>query len=337
MNKRIIWLSIGILFILVQTTNTVSARTYRLTYSIFFPETHGQCKIGMDWAKEIEKGTNGQVRITAFPGGTLTKAKKCYDGVVKGITDIGMSVFAYTKDRFPVMEAADLPLGYSSGLLATRVINSFYQQTKPKELSDVKVMYLHAHGPGLFHTQKPVQKLEDLIKMKIRSTGLSTKVVKALGANPVPMPQGSTYSALKKGIVEGTFAPMEVLKGWRQGEVIHYSTNCKDIGFTTSMFVVMNLKKWNSLPESIQKVFNDVNQKWIDIHGKAWDDLDKQGEEYTRSLKNFIFDLNEEEIERWQKSVEPLVYEYSDKMKEKNMPGKDYINTLTKLIEDYKK
>ncbi|KPA08920.1 C4-dicarboxylate ABC transporter substrate-binding protein [Candidatus Magnetomorum sp. HK-1] len=335
MNKRIIWLIIGMFFILVQFSNPVFARTYRLTYSIFFPESHGQCKVGMDWAKEIEKRTNGQVVITAFPGGTLTKAKQCYDGVVKGVTDIGMSVFAYTRGRFPVMEAVDLPLGYSSGLLATQVVNSFYQQVQPKELSDVQVMYLHAHGPGLFHTQKPVQKLEDLIKMKIRSTGLSTNVVEALGAVPVPMPQGSTYDALKKGIVEGTFGPMEALKGWRQAEVIHYSTDCKDIGFTTAMFVVMNRSKWNSLPKNIQDVFIDVNKKWIDVHGNAWDALDKEGEEYTRQRKNFIFNLSEEEIERWQKAVEPLVYNYSDKMKAKNLPGKEYIDRLTKLIQEH--
>jgi len=34
-------------------------------------------------------------------GGTLTPADKCYDGVVKEISDIGMSVLAYTRGRFP--------------------------------------------------------------------------------------------------------------------------------------------------------------------------------------------------------------------------------------------
>jgi TRAP-type C4-dicarboxylate transport system substrate-binding protein len=334
MNKLLNCIAIGICFLFVQVASPVMATTYRLTYSIFFPATHGQCKAGIAWAKQIEQRTNGQVKITVFPGGALTKANQCYDGVVKGITDIGMSCFAYTRGRFPVMEAADLPLGYPNGLAASRIVNAFYHQIKPAELSDVQVMYLHAHGPGLLHTKKPVQKLEDLRKMKIRSTGLSTKIVEALGAVPVAMPQGSTYESLQKGVVEGTFGPMEVLKGWRQAEVVKYTTNCKQVGYTTSMFVVMNRNKWNSLPVEIQNIINNVNREWIDVHGVAWDALDDQGRDFAIQQKNHIFELSEKEVERWKKAVEPVIYNYIDKVKKKNLQGKAYVDSLAKLIKE---
>ena len=64
----------------------------------------------------------------------------------------------------------DLPLGHKNGLTATRLINDYYKKFKPKELDDVKVMYLHGHGPGLLHTKTPVRKLEDLKGMKIAAT-----------------------------------------------------------------------------------------------------------------------------------------------------------------------
>jgi TRAP-type C4-dicarboxylate transport system substrate-binding protein len=334
MNKLLYCIAIGVSFLFVQTVSPVMATTYRLTYSIFFPATHGQCKAGIAWAKQIEQRTNGQVKITVFPGGALTKANQCFDGVVKGITDIGMSCFAYTRGRFPVMEAADLPLGYPNGLAASRIVNAFYHQIKPAELSDVQVMYLHAHGPGLLHTKKPVQKLEDLRKMKIRSTGLSTKIVEALGGVPVAMPQGSTYESLQKGVVEGTFGPMEVLKGWRQAEVVKYTTNCKQVGYTTSMFVVMNRNKWNSLPVEIQKIIHNVNREWIDVHGVAWDALDDQGRDFAIQQKNHIFELSEKEVERWKKAVEPVIYNYIDKVKMKNLQGKAYVDSLAKLIKE---
>ncbi len=107
------------------------SKTVNLNYSIFFPPTHDQCKTGVSWAKEVEKRTNGRVKITVFPGGTLTKANQCYDGVVKGISDIGMSCFAYTRGRFPLMEAVDLPLGYPNGQVATHVATEFYNRMKP--------------------------------------------------------------------------------------------------------------------------------------------------------------------------------------------------------------
>ena len=315
---------------------SAAAKDIRLRYSIFFPPAHGHCQAGTAWAQEIEKRTAGRVKIDVFPGGTLTKANQCYDGVVNGISDLGMSCFAYTRGRFPVMEAADLPLGYPSGKVTSRVVNDFYNKFKPAELSDVKVLYIHGHGPGLLHTRKPVNSLEDIKGMKIRSTGLSAKVVEALGGVPVAMPQGATYESLQKGVVEGTLGPMEVLKGWHQGEVIKHTTDCHAIGYTVSMFVVMNLKKWNSLPEDIQQIFEATSREWIDVHGDKWDELDREGRDYTLSLGNTIIPLTDEQSARWQQSVESVIDAYVAAAEAKGLPGQSYVRELTRLIEHYK-
>lgn len=336
--KKLALLCAVFLFLAFQFTDFAHAagKTYNLNYSIFFPASHGQCQAGMSWAKEIEKRTNGQVKITVFPGGTLTKANQCFDGVAKGISDIGMSCFAYTRGRFPVMEAADLPLGYPDGMVATKVVNKFYQKVKPKELSGVKVLYIHAHGPGLLHTKTPVTSLDDLKKMKIRSTGLSAKVVEALGGVAVAMPQGSTYESLQKGVVEGTFGPMEVLKGWRQAEVIKHTTDCSVVGYTTSMFVVMNLDKWNALPKKIQQIMTDVSNEWISVHGKTWNEVDSNGRKYTLELGNKIIDLSKEENMKWKKAVTPLIDQYIENMEQKGLPGKQYVADLKELIQSEK-
>ena len=286
------------------------AAPIKLTFSIFFPPTHGQTIAAMDWAKEIETLTDNKVQITVFLGGTLTKAPQCYSGVVNGISDLGFSLFAYTRGRFPVMAAVDLPMGYPNGKTASEVAQEFAKTFNPEELNDVKVLYLHAHGPGLLHTKKPVRKLDDLKGMKIRDTGLSAKVVQALGGVPVAMPQGSTYESLKKGVVEGTFGPMEVLKGWKQAEVIKYTTECYSVGYTTTFFVVMNLDKWKALPADVQKVFETVSEKYVGVHGKVWDSTDEEGRKYTQSLGNEIIALSDEESARWRKAVEPVINDY---------------------------
>jgi len=337
MKRCTVWMSLlisALFFVTAIGVGSAWAKTYELSYSIFFPPTHGQCKAAADWAKEIETRTNGQVKINIFPTGTLTKANQCYDGVVKGISDIGMSCFAYTRGRFPVMEAVDLPLGYPDGMTATRVANQFVEAVAPPELDDVKVLYLHAHGPGLLHTKTPVANLEDLQKKKIRSTGLSAKVVKSLGAVPVAMPQPSTYEALQKGVVEGTFGPIEVLKGWKQGEVIKSTTDCPSVGYTTSMFVVMNQKTWDSLPADIQKVFTDVSDEWIAVHGQAWDRDDAEGRAYSLSLGNQIIPLADAESQRWEAAVQPIIDEYIQNSKEKGFDGNANVSTLKQLIQE---
>lgn len=235
------------------------------------------------------------------------------------------------------MEVLDLPLGYPNGRVATRVANDFYNQFKPKELEGVKVLYIHAHGPGILHTIKPVKTIADLKGMKIRSTGLSAKVVEALGGVPVAMPQGGTYEALQKGVVDGTMTPIETLKGWKQAEVVKNTTDCNSVGYTTAMFVVMNLSKWNALPKDIQKVFEDVSKEWIDVHGKAWDDLDAEGRQYTVSLGNKIIPLSKEENARWKKAVSPIIDEYVKTADDKGMPGKKAVKEVESLIKKYSK
>ena len=316
---------------------TAKTKTIELSYSIFFPAAHGQCKAAMSWAKEIEKRTKGRVKITVYPGGTLTPARQCYDGVVKGISDIGNSCFAYTRGRFPLMEAVDLPNGYPNGRVASKVANEIAKMFKPKELSDVKVLYIHGHGPGLLHTKTPVRKLEDLKGMKIRSTGLAAKIVKTLGGVPVAMSQGETYEALQKGVVNGTLSPMEVLKGWKQAEVIKYTTDCKQIGYTTAMFVVMNKKKWASLPKDIQKIFEEVSEEWVEVHGQTWDQIDAEGRKYTLARGNKIIELTPKEAKRWIEKVKPLKTAYIAKMQKKGLPGKKALAEVEALIKKYSK
>lgn len=294
-----------------------------LTYSIFFPAPHKNTVLATQWAEEINKRTNGRVKITMFPGGTLTPADKCYDGVVKGLSDIGMSVVSYTKGRFPLTEVIDLPLGYKSGLAATKLINAYYRKFKPKEFNDTQVMYFHAHGPGILHTKKPVTKLEDLRGMKIRSTGTVAKIVAALGATPVAMPMPETYDALQKGIAEGVMCPVEALQGWKLGEVVKSTTLNYGSAYTIAFFVVMNKQKWNSLPPDIQKVIQEVNEEWIEKTGKSWDEIDTAGMKFVKKLGNKVVSLSKEEDERWVKAVQSVFDDYVKSMKAKGLPGEE--------------
>ncbi len=322
----LIWGSIGVA--------NASGKVIKLTYANFFPSSHIQSKLAESWIKKIESETNGRVEITYYPGGSLLKGPNIFDGVLNGIADIGMSCFAYTSGRFPIMGAVDLPLGYPNAITATKVINEYYKIFKPKELSGVKVLYLHAHGPGLLHSKKKITKLEDLKGLKIRTTGLSAKVAKALGAIPIAMSQGMAYEALQRGVVEATFAPMEVLKGWRQAEVVKYTVMCTDIGYTTGMYVIMNKRKWETLPADVKKIFEKVSQEWIEKHGKAWDESDREGKAYAEGLGNKFVYLSEEESTRWVRKVKPVIEEYASELQKKGLPGEKCVKVLEKLIKE---
>jgi TRAP-type C4-dicarboxylate transport system substrate-binding protein len=299
----------------------------KLTYSNFFPPGHVQSKLAEAWCQEVEKRTHGQVVVEYFPGQTLTKARQVYDGVVEGISDIGFSVLAYTRGRFPVMAAVDLPLGYTSGKVATQVINAVYDKFQPEELMDTKVMYLHAHGPGLIHTQdKPVRKMEDMKGLKFRAHGTSALVVEALGGTPVPKPMPETYQMLQKGVVDGAVYPFEANKGWKLGEVAHYCTADYSAAYTTSFFVVMNKDKWNSISPDNQKIIEQINKEWIIKHGDAWDASDAEGIVFFLNQGGQIIGLDGRESERWRKAVAPIISDYAADMTKKGFNGTELVD-----------
>ena len=65
----------------------------------------------------------------------------------------------------------------------------FVEANSMDEFAGVKLLCVHTHGPGLFHTKDPVNKLEDLKGMKIRGgSRIVNDMLTRLGAEPVGMP-----------------------------------------------------------------------------------------------------------------------------------------------------
>jgi len=322
--------------ILLVSVNISSAEPVKLTYSCFFPPSHIQSILAEQWSKEVEKRTAGAVKVEYFPGQTLTKSNQCYDGVVEGLSDIGFAVLAYTPGRFPVMLAVDLPLGYTSGVAATKVVNDVYNQFKPKELDDTKVMYLHAHGPGLIHTKdKPVLKMEDMKGLKFRSHGTSAEVVKVLGGTPIAKPMPETYEMLQKGVVDGAVYPLESNKGWKLGEVIRYCTANLSSAYTTSFFVVMNKDKWKSLTPNVQKTIEEINAEWVVKHGEAWDNSDMIGLKYLLEQGGQIIGQDSKESARWKAAVAPISDQYIGELNKKGLNGKAIIDFIVTALKKY--
>ena len=307
---------------------TVSAKT-QLNYANFFPPTHIQSQLAESWCKEVETRTGGEVVIKYFPADTLTKAPQTYDSVVQGVADIGMTVLAYSRGRFPVASAIDLPMGYSSGVQATGVANAVLEKFDPAEFHDTALMFLHAHGPGLIHTRdKAVATLEDLKGLKIRSTGTSGLVMEALGASPVGKAMNETYQMLQKGVVDGSVHPAEANKGWKLGEVVKYQTQNFSTAYTTAFAVFMNKEKWAALTPEQQKVIKEINAEWALKHGVAWDEADKAGMEFFASKGGKVLTLTDDQSKRWAAAVEPVINGYIKGAAEKGIDGKAVVEFI---------
>lgn len=231
-----------------------AAETINLKVSSPWPPKHPQHTMVIEpWGKKIGELTGGRVKITLFPGQALGKAKDQYEMAAKGICDIALTIPAYTPGRFQLTSVFWLPFMVTSAEETSVALWKIYEKYLQDEYKDVKVMWQYVHAPGqIFTRKKPVTTLGDLKGMKIRATNpYVQKSLKVLGASPVSIPVPEVYNSLDRGVVDGTAMPFEGLWVFKQYEVVDYGTLCNL--YTMSFAIVINKRKWESLPADIKK------------------------------------------------------------------------------------
>jgi TRAP-type C4-dicarboxylate transport system substrate-binding protein len=318
MRKGIMLLLVAVLFVFGTHSLTHAADVIKLKGANYLPVTHPMSLLSGWFCDEVKKRTNGQVEITYHPGGTLLNPVKMYDGVLTGITDLGLSHIQYTRGRFPVTEVFDLPLGFPSGWVDTRVATDFFNKYKPKEFDDVHVLYLSPSGPIILQTiSKPVRTLEDVKGIKIRAVGQMADIIKELGGVPIPLQMPDVYDSLRRGVIEGVTVDLSTLKYWKFAEVTKYVTADWQIGTAITFYWVISKKKWDTLSPDIQKVFTEVASEARDKQAALWDSMDIEGRDLFTSTGGQMIDLSEAEAERWKKAVEPVIGSYKKQMASK--------------------
>jgi TRAP-type C4-dicarboxylate transport system substrate-binding protein len=161
-------------------------------------------------------------------------------------------------------------------------------------------------------------------------------MITALGGIPVSLPMPELYQSLQKNIVQGALYPIETNKGWRMGEVVDYLTLSTSIAYTSSFYVVMNKKKWAQIPDDLKPVIMEINQEWAKKHGQAWDDSDREGMEFLKSLDREVISLSDAEAARWQKAVAPVVETYIKKMNNNGFDGEKIVDLVKTTLAELK-
>jgi TRAP-type transport system periplasmic protein len=334
--KRIAWMMVPVLACVLAgflcPRGYAQEKVMALNFSDMQPADNKISIYMGQWCKEVEKRTNGKIKITHFPNSTLTPAPQTYAAVIKGIADLGFSFPSYTKGRFPLTEVIDLPLGYKKVAVGGRMVNEYYKKFKPKEFDEVKVLFLYTTQPHHMFTKVPVNNLEDFKGLKMRTSGTTAAVTKALGGLPVAMPITDAYDSLSKGVVNGISINYEPMKGWKLAEVVSHCTEYAS-EYAHAYYMVMNKNKWNALSPDTQKIIEKINEEWIEGFGPLWDDLEKEGKEVFTQRGGKTIVLSKQEDARWTERLRPVLDDYVQDMKSKGLPGQEAL----KFCVDYLK
>ncbi|RPJ55074.1 MAG: TRAP transporter substrate-binding protein, partial [Dehalococcoidia bacterium] len=314
-----------------------SQATITLKYANFPPATTFPCAQMERWAKEVEKRTNGKVKVQTFPGSTLLSPKGMFDGVISGRADIGNFAMSYQPGRFPISEAVDLPVGFANARVSSLVLFDLVEKYKAKEFDKVKILTLFTCPPASLMTSKPVKSLKDLKGMEIRVAGTSVDVLKNMGGSPIAMPQSDTPEALQKGVVKGSFSSLEVLKDFNYAAYTPYVTmmNLQVVSFA----VVMNQDKWNAMPADVKKVMDDLRREQAEWTGNYVDNHVKEAIAWSKTkYKDFqIFELPKSDSAEIPKLMQPIIDAYIKKANAAGLPGDQIVKDIYSLKTKYEK
>ncbi len=297
-----------------------AAEAITLRYANFPPAPTFPCVQMEHWAKEVEKRTGGKVKVQTFPGGTLLPAKNIFDGVISGLADIGNFAMSYQPGRFPISEAIDLPLGFTSAKAASLTLYDLVEKYQPKEFEKVKILTLFTCPPTNFMTKTPVRTLADLKGMEVRVAGTSAEIVKRLGGIPVAMPQSDTPEAIQKGVVKGMVSSMEILQDFKFAAYTPYATvaNLNVVTFA----VVMNREKWNSLPADVKKTLDAMRREQALWTGTYVDDHVTEALAWSKKNHNLqVLALPAADEATVKTLVKPMIDDYVKRVTALGLPG----------------
>lgn len=294
------------------------------------------------WAQKVEAESGGKIKVQLFHAMSLGGAPpQLFDQARDGVVDLTWTVLGYTPGRFNKSEVFELPFMSGSAEESSRAFQEYVEKFAADEFREVKLIAVHTHGPGLFHTKTPVTGLESLRGMKVRGgSRVINNMLTKLGATPVGMPVPAVTDALSKGTIDGTTIPWEVTPSLKVTELVkNHTTFAGKQGLYTQTFAFsMNKASYEKLPPDLKAVI-DKNSgiETAALFGRAMDDGDKAGRAIAEKAGNNIVALDAAETQRWRRTAATVETDWINEMKGKNIDGAKLLSEARSLIAKYQR
>ena len=304
----------------------------KLRYVNFLPAKAPNSKVDIFVANEITRRTHGRVQVEIYHGETLGKSTEMIDLVGGGAVDIGNIPHGYSFARLPMNAFFNTPMIYKGVVIAAKMSKLGYQ-TQEKVRQDMQQNNLH---PFIFRalneyrliSKKPIRTLADFKGLKVRTFGaVNPKLFQALGAVPVSMPHTDAYEGLKRGTLDSVYLTWTGFYVLKLFEVAKYISDV-NFGANGGYLTYVNLDLWNSWPQNLKTLFNQITLEAEQLSNKVVGEFDQNalalmiaaGAEFVHfeeqeQLENAVPDtikLVEERVARVGKQYEEPARKYAE-------------------------
>lgn len=221
---------------------------------------------------QVEKGTNGTIKVEVYHSGTLGNEGDLWSGVRNGTIEVAI-VGTPMNQEFPTMMISDWPFLYRDLAHAKKVwtspiadeINAEFHKKFPS-------VYMMGWGPNsarTFTSNKKLTSVSDFKGQKFRMPGnpIHIGIAQNLGASAQVIPLGELFSALETGVVDGQDNGMVTVVSQALNEVQKYLYETNHI--IATLEILVNAPFFDKLSAQQQKVIRDAAKATA---AKAWDD-----------------------------------------------------------------
>lgn len=214
------------------------------------------------WAKEIEEGTDGEIKIEFYYQQSLSKLGDNLDAVSSGLADMGLVVPAYSRQKLPLNYLSSTstgtgdPFAILKAWSATR--ENFPVIAAEDTANGVHFLASHSIGSVLFVGDKAYNSPDDLDGATMRLSSHYAYAAKAdnWNVNPARIRSPETYTSLEKGTITGATTYTGQIYQYKLNEVADNVT-VLNLGQHMNVYY-MSLDTWNDLSTEEQAVFNDL-------------------------------------------------------------------------------
>jgi TRAP-type transport system periplasmic protein len=283
------------------------------------------------FAKQLAERSRGRIKLDVHIANALAKGEGAHlEGVQLGAIDVVAIGSAPVGGMFePLYQALDLPFLWSTREQVWKVMDGPLGQELLKKMES-KNLKAFCFGGGwgfrnMMVNKRPIVTPEDMKGLTIRVQESPTYVamMKAMGANPVPMAYVEVYLAMKQGTIDGMELPSFTFTSDKFQEVTKYYSLTRHSYPPIAWF--MNLKKYQALPADIQKIVDESMRDACQAHRRL--EVEKEKNDFAVMRKAGVQINDVKDIKAFQALMKPA-YDYVE-----GQVGKEFMTRLRAAVQ----
>lgn len=211
------------------------------------------------WFPEIEKETDGKVKINAIYGGGLLSGSQALSGVRDGVADMGLiypdnypnRMFSYELFKLFPEAPADFESMYS---IFDRAMEELPRLREDLEKNNQKPLLITTGLPIVFGSSTELDSLSDIKGEDWRaSSRWYMEALKNMGANPVSVPFDDVYMSLQTGMINGVMTNYDGFHMMNFYEAAPNIIVAPSLWWSAPFIHTINQDMWDRLPKDIQE------------------------------------------------------------------------------------